>query len=62
VSAALVIQHAKSVRRVLLSCVACLAVPIFLPYLKNGTIFGKKILSVKCGFWFSLQLLFEKSF
>ena len=32
---------------------------IFRHYLKNGTIFGKKLLNIKCAFWFSLQLLFE---
>jgi hypothetical protein len=29
---------------------------IFPHYLINGTIFGKKLLNVKCVFWFSLQL------
>jgi len=33
---------------------------IFRPYLINGTIFGKKkLLNVKCVFWFSLQCLSE---
>ena len=32
---------------------------IFRYYLKNGTVFGKKLLSIKCVFWFPLQLLFE---
>jgi hypothetical protein len=32
---------------------------IFPYYLINGTIFGKKILRIKCPFWFSLQLLSE---
>ena len=32
---------------------------IFLHYLKNGTIFGNKLLNIKCVFSFSLQLLFE---
>ena len=32
---------------------------IFLDYLTNGTIFGKKSLNIEYVFWFSLQLLFE---
>jgi hypothetical protein len=28
-------------------------------YLKNSIIFGKKLLNIKCVFWFSLQLLFK---
>jgi hypothetical protein len=44
VSVALVIQHAKRMRRVILSSVACLTSTIFFPhYLINGTIFGGKI-------------------
>jgi len=35
---------------------------IFQHYLINGTIFGKKLLSTKCVFWFSLQLLSETFF
>ena len=33
---------------------------IFRNFLINGTIFGKKLLNIKCVFWFSLQLLYEK--
>jgi hypothetical protein len=32
---------------------------IFRHYLKNDMIFGKKLLDIKCVFWFSLNLLFE---
>ena len=32
---------------------------IFRHYLTNGTIFEKKLLNIKCVFWFSIQLLFE---
>jgi hypothetical protein len=32
---------------------------IFRHFLIKGTIFGKKLLKVKCVFWFSLELLFE---
>jgi hypothetical protein len=39
---ALVIRHAKRMRRIVLSPVACLAVPVFPNYLINGTIFEKK--------------------
>jgi len=38
---ALVIQHARRVRRITLSSVACPALNIFPPYLPNGTIFGR---------------------
>jgi hypothetical protein len=35
---------------------------MFFPhYLINGAIFGKKLLNIKCVFWFSVQLLFENS-
>jgi hypothetical protein len=36
-------QHAKRMRRVILLSVACLSLPFFPYYLKNGTIFGKKV-------------------
>jgi hypothetical protein len=43
VSVALCIQHAKRMRRIILSSVACLALQYFLPHcLINGTIFRKK--------------------
>ena len=32
---------------------------IFTHYLTNGAIFGKKLLNIKCVFWFCLQLLSE---
>ena len=32
---------------------------MFLHYLINGTIFGKKLLNIKCMFWFSPQILSE---
>jgi hypothetical protein len=59
VSGGLVIQHAKRMRRILLSSVASPAVPYFFPhYLINATIFGKTILNINV-FRFSLQLLYE---
>jgi ABC-type phosphate transport system permease subunit len=59
VSVALVIQHAKRMRRIILSSVTCLAVPVFSHYLINDTIFGKNLLNIKCVFSISLQLSFE---
>ena len=50
------IQHVKRKRRTLCSSVACLAVP---HYFINGSIFGKKILNMKCVFRCSLQRLSE---
>jgi len=44
VSTALVFQHAKSMRRIVMSSFACLALPYSFPYhLINGTIFEKNI-------------------
>jgi hypothetical protein len=57
VSVALVIQHIKRMRRTVLSSAVCLALPYFLYYLINGTIFGKKLLNIKCVFLFPLQRL-----
>jgi surface polysaccharide O-acyltransferase-like enzyme len=42
VSEALVIQHTQLMRSIILSCLACVAVPHFLHYLINGVIFEKK--------------------
>jgi hypothetical protein len=53
---ALVIQHAKRMRRIILTSVACLAVTYFSTYLIHSTIFGKTLLNIKCVFWFSVQL------
>ena len=40
VSVALGIQHAKRMRRIILSSVACPDLPFFSHYLLNGTVFG----------------------
>jgi len=57
-SAVFVMQHAKCMHHITLS-----PVPIWiyhvLHYSINNTIFGKKLLNIKCVFTFSLQLLPE---
>jgi hypothetical protein len=60
VSVALVIQHAKRMRRIILSSVGCLPVPYFSTLShKRHDLQKKMLLNMKCVFWFSLQLLFE---
>lgn len=58
---ALLIQHAKRVRRVLLLSVACLVQPYFSTSCHKRHDFrgGKKILNIYYVFWLSLQLLFK---
>jgi hypothetical protein len=53
---ALVIQHAESMRRILLSSVACPALPYFFTLPQKTLDFRKKVLNKKCVFGFSLQL------
>jgi hypothetical protein len=57
---ALVMQHAKRMRCIILSSVACLVLPYFstLSY-KRQDFREKKLLNVKCVFWFPVQLLSE---
>jgi hypothetical protein len=45
-SVAVVSQHAMRVRRVILSLIACLALPLFLHYLINGATFSKDIIII----------------
>jgi hypothetical protein len=57
VSVALVIQHAKRMRRIILSSVTCLALPHFSTLCYKRHDFRKKLLNMKYVFWFSLQNL-----
>ena len=50
---ALVIQHAKHMRRRILSSVACLAIPYFVALSHKDTIFGQELLNIKCVLIFS---------
>ena len=63
-SVALFVQHAKRMRRIVLSSVACLVLLCFffstLSY--EPLAFREKLLNIKCAFWFSLQLLSETFF
>jgi hypothetical protein len=54
---ALLIQH--STRRHIVICGLSGSTILFRHYFVNGTIFGKRLLNIKCVFLFSLQLLFE---
>jgi hypothetical protein len=57
VSVALVIQHAKRMRRIILPPVASLSVPHFPTFFINGTIFGKNVTEHKmCILIFSTNL------
>ena len=64
VSLALVIQHAIRMRRIILSSVACLAVPCFsmLSHKRYDFRGEKKLLNTKGVFWFSPHLLSETFF
>ena len=59
VSVALVIQHAKHMRSIILTSVACLALPYFSTLSRKRHDFRKQLLNIKCMFGFSLQLLSE---
>jgi len=59
VSAALVTQHAKRMHHITLSPVPVWIYQVLLHYFINNTIFGKKLLNIKCVFLFSLQILPE---
>jgi hypothetical protein len=50
VSVALVIQYATRMRHIKFSPLAYLAASYFPRYLVNGTIFGNKIVNIKCVF------------
>jgi hypothetical protein len=53
---ALIIQHAKGMRRIIVSSVACPAVPYFSTSHKRHH-FRKKILNIKCVFWFKVPVI-----
>ena len=57
---ALIIQHAMRMRHIMTSFMASLAPPYFPHYLKKSTIFGKKLVIIKCVFSFSLESLPEQ--
>jgi hypothetical protein len=59
VSVVLVIQHAKRMRRIIWSSVACLVLPYFFTLSHKQHEFRKNILNIKCVFWFFLNLLSE---
>jgi hypothetical protein len=59
VSVTLVIQHAKCMHRIILSSVACLALPYFSTLSHKRHDFRKNLLNIECVFRFSLQLLSE---
>ena len=59
VSVDLVIQHSKHIRRIILSSVVCFPVPYFSTLSHKRHDFRKKLLNIKCVFWFSLKLLSE---
>jgi hypothetical protein len=56
---ALVIQHSKHMRRIVLSSVASPTLQYFPTLSHKVTTFGKSYRNMKCVFWFSLQLLSE---
>jgi hypothetical protein len=60
VSVALVIQHAKRMRHVTFSSLACVAPPYFSTLSHKRHDFQKTLLNLKCLVWFSLQLYSER--
>jgi len=58
VSVALSIRHAMPMRHIVICGLS--GCTVFFPHcFINGTFFGKRLLNLKCMFWFSLQLLPE---
>ena len=55
---ALLIQHAKHMSCIMFSCDLS-GFTTYFKIISNSTIFGKKLLNMKCVFWLSLQLLSE---
>jgi hypothetical protein len=62
VSVAFVIQHAKRMHRIILVLlsVACMVLPYFSTLSHKQHDFRRKVLNIKCVFWFFLQILSEK--
>ena len=60
-SVALLTQHAKPMRHIILSSVVCLALPHFSTLSDKRHDFRKTLLNIQCVLWFSLQLLSETS-
>ena len=56
---ALIIQHAKRMRRIILSSVARLDLPYFSTLSHKRYDYRKESLNIKFAFWFSVQLLSE---
>jgi len=52
VFAALVIQHAKRMRHITFSSVTSMVLPYLFTLPQKGTIFGKRLLNIKCVFDF----------
>ena len=59
VQVALLFQHATRMRHIVMYLWPVRLLHIFRHYLINGTVFGKKLLNIKCVFWFSLHLSSE---
>ena len=62
VPVAFVSQHAKRMRRIILSCVACPVLPYFSTLSHKRRDFCENVLDIKRLFEFSLQLLSETFF
>jgi hypothetical protein len=55
----LVTQHARRMRLIILSCVACRVVSYFSTFIHKRHDFRKTLLNIQSVFWFSIQSLSE---